>query len=328
MCSSDLYEYPIRANKLRPARETCEKCHSPEKFSDDSLCEIKHYGDDRDNTPTSTYLILHTGGGTQRVGLGRGIHWHIEAEVDYLPLDPQEQQIPYVRVVNSDGSTEEYIEVGSGIDPETIDPSQLKRMDCITCHNRITHLIPAPDDTVDELISRGLVSESIPEIHRRGTEALSTTYDSVELALNAIAGLEGYYQTYYAEFYQANRAIVQAAIEALQEAYQQSVFPHQKEDWASHPNNVGHEDSPGCFRCHNYEMESEDGDGIATECDTCHSILTQVSPEEDPEGDSVTSNYDEGMAVLHPKGDEYVENQAACSDCHNGGYRVYSKNRD
>ena len=31
------YEYPIRVKNMRPARETCEKCHSPEKFSDDSL---------------------------------------------------------------------------------------------------------------------------------------------------------------------------------------------------------------------------------------------------------------------------------------------------
>ena len=29
------YEFPIRAGELRPARDTCEKCHYPEKFSDD-----------------------------------------------------------------------------------------------------------------------------------------------------------------------------------------------------------------------------------------------------------------------------------------------------
>ena len=28
----NLYEYPIRAKALRPARDTCEKCHQPETF--------------------------------------------------------------------------------------------------------------------------------------------------------------------------------------------------------------------------------------------------------------------------------------------------------
>lgn len=50
------YEYPIRAGDLRPARETCELCHFPEKFSDDSLRQIQRYRDDIDNTPYNIYL--------------------------------------------------------------------------------------------------------------------------------------------------------------------------------------------------------------------------------------------------------------------------------
>ena len=48
------YEYPLEAEELRPARETCELCHNPEKFSDDSLREIRHYGNDAANTPQDT----------------------------------------------------------------------------------------------------------------------------------------------------------------------------------------------------------------------------------------------------------------------------------
>ena len=92
------------AHQLRPARETCERCHFPEKFSDDSLREIKQFLPDADNTPTSIYLTFKTGGGTKREGLGRGIHWHIENEVKYLALDREEQEIPYIQVVNDDGS--------------------------------------------------------------------------------------------------------------------------------------------------------------------------------------------------------------------------------
>ena len=66
------YEFPIRAASMRPARETCERCHFPEKFSDDSLREIRHFAEDADNTPTTTYLVMKTGGGSKRLGLGRG----------------------------------------------------------------------------------------------------------------------------------------------------------------------------------------------------------------------------------------------------------------
>lgn len=81
------YEFPIRADELRPARETCELCHFPEKFSDDSLREIRSYQNDQDNTPFSIYLTLKTGGGSKRQGLGKGIHWHIENQISYLPTD-------------------------------------------------------------------------------------------------------------------------------------------------------------------------------------------------------------------------------------------------
>jgi len=75
------YEFPIHADDLRPARETCELCHFPQKFSDDSLREIKRFANDRENTPVSIYLTMKTGGGSKRAGLGRGIHWHIENKV-------------------------------------------------------------------------------------------------------------------------------------------------------------------------------------------------------------------------------------------------------
>src|SRR5574341_122692 len=77
------YKYPIFASNMRPARESCELCHTPEKFSDDSLRIFTHYGDDKDNTPSYTNKKIKTGGGAKREGLGRGIHWHIVNKVLY-----------------------------------------------------------------------------------------------------------------------------------------------------------------------------------------------------------------------------------------------------
>jgi nitrate/TMAO reductase-like tetraheme cytochrome c subunit len=147
------YEFPIRATSMRPARETCERCHFPEKFSDDSLRAIRRFSQDSPNTPTTTYLVMKTGGGSKRLGLGRGIHWHIENPVYYWPGDEHQQAIPYVRVVDDQGQVTEYVDVESGVDVSAIPADELVQMDCITCHNRITHLVLPPGESVDRLMS-------------------------------------------------------------------------------------------------------------------------------------------------------------------------------
>jgi len=274
------YTFPIRASDLRPARETCELCHNPDKFSDDKLREIKHFANDHYNTPQTTYLSMKTGGGSQRQGLGRGIHWHIQNKVTYLPTDPEEQQIPYVKVTNDDGSTTEYVDINSGVNPATVDTSKLKEMDCITCHNRITHLVPTPEDTVDGLISHGLVSAAIPEIRRKAVEVYSQVYDSSEKGVIGIGGLENYYTTYYPDYYAANTQTVKDAISALQTAYGNSVYPEQNSDWSTHPNNIGHKDSPGCFRCHDGKHMNAENQAIRLECNLCHSVPTIAGPND------------------------------------------------
>jgi nitrate/TMAO reductase-like tetraheme cytochrome c subunit len=274
------YEFPIRAEELRPARETCEKCHFPEKFSDDSLREIKHFTPDKANTPTTIYLVMKTGGGSKRQGLGRGIHWHIENRIEYLPLDLEEQNIPYVRVYEDDGSITEYVDVEAGFNPETFDPADLKEMDCITCHNRITHLVKTPEETIDELMERGIIPPDIPDIRRIAVEAYSQVYDTTQAGLNKIAGIASYYQTYYPDLYAAERQRIEAVIAALQNAYRNSVFPEQNSDWTTHPNNVGHRNSPGCFRCHDGKHLNAAAEAIRLECNLCHSIPVVAGPQD------------------------------------------------
>jgi nitrate/TMAO reductase-like tetraheme cytochrome c subunit len=274
------YEFPIRVRQMRPARETCEQCHSPEKFADDSLREIKRFANDVDNTPTSIYLTMKTGGGSKREGLGRGIHWHIENRVFYLPLDSLEQNIPYVRVVEDDGRITEYVDVASSFDPSTVNPGDLQEMDCITCHNRITHLILPPQDSVDELMDRGLIAPSIPEIHVRAVGVLSASYDTTPQALDGIATLRDFYRTTYPEFYASSGEQVEAAVVALQQTYQQSWFPEQKADWTTHANNVGHKITAGCFRCHDGKHLNDKQEAIRLECNLCHSIPVIAGPDD------------------------------------------------
>jgi nitrate/TMAO reductase-like tetraheme cytochrome c subunit len=311
------YEFPITADDLRPARETCEQCHFPEKFSDDSLIEIKRFLNDQSNTPVSIYLTLKTGGGSQREGLGRGIHWHIENQIFYLPGDDKQQEIPYVRVIAADSTIDEYFDTEVYLSSADIDPNQLVEMDCITCHNRITHFILPPDDTVDLLLSRGTISADIPEIRQKAVEVYAKDYASVELALSGIAGLESYYSEHYAEYYGGNEQLIDAAILALQDAYQSSVFPEQKADWNSHPNNAGHKDAPGCFRCHDGKHLNAKQEAIRLECNVCHSIPVVAGPSdfvskiEISRGPEPQSHLNPNWITLHR---DVFDN--SCSNCH------------
>ncbi len=314
------YEFPIVADDMRPARETCELCHNPEKFSDDSLREIKRFGNDANNTPYSTYLTLKTGGGSERAGLGKGIHWHIENSIEYLPTDHSEQTIPYVRVTDDNGEITEYVELGSNLDPAAIDPAQLKEMDCITCHNRITHLVNPPENVVDKLMATGIIATDIPEIRSKAVEVYSQRYSTVELGVNGIAGLENYYQTYHPDYYTANKDKIDSAITALQEAYRNSVYPEQKSDWTTHPNNVGHKDSPGCFRCHDGKHINASGETIRLECNLCHSIPVVAGPN-DFVADIEISRGPEPESHRNPNW-IHLHNQVfdgTCANCHTIG---------
>ena len=274
------YEYPIRVKSMRPARETCEKCHSPEKFSDDSLRVISHFREDAKNTPYDLYLVLKTGGGAKREGLGRGIHWHIVNKVYYYPSDREEQTIPFVRVVDEAGASVDYIDVESGFDPAAADLGNLEEMDCITCHNRITHRIYTPEESLDRAISLGQISREIPSIREKGVEVLRADYATQAVAMDAIAQLTTYYEKEHPAYYKANLGSISDSIERIQEIYADSVFPDQKVDWDSHPSNVGHIDSPGCFRCHDGKHLNAEKQAIRLECNLCHSIPVLAGTED------------------------------------------------
>jgi NapC/NirT cytochrome c family, N-terminal region/Planctomycete cytochrome C len=311
------YTYPIFANRQRPARETCEKCHQPEAFSGNKLLTINHFLTDENNTPLNTYLIMKTGGGAKVQGLGHGIHWHIINKVEYYTTDDLSQTIPFVRVYNDDGTTTDYVDTESNIDPAKIDPSQLKTVDCITCHNRVTHDFAFPSDSVDSAMSRGLISPKIPEIRNKAVEALTVSYASQEVAMSGIAGLENYYTQYYKDFYANNAALIKSAITELQAIYNQTVFIDQEVDWTTHPDNLGHINSAGCFRCHDGKHMNSQNQAIRLECNVCHSIPV-VSTSQDFVTDIEISSGPEPSSHLNPNWISLHHNALddTCGNCH------------
>ncbi len=314
------YEYPIKVKSMRPARETCELCHFPEKFSDDSLREYVHYRNDLENSSYKIYLLLKTGGGSGRLGLGQGIHWHIENPVYYLPLDKEEQQIPYVRVVNDDGSITEYVDIESDLDPTGIVEEDLAEMDCITCHNRITHLVSYPEETIDKLIGRGLISPEIPEIRKVALETYYQEYTSVATALAAFDLLDYYYREKFPAYYENNQDKINLAISELKSSYQNTVFPDQKASWDSHKDNIGHENSPGCLRCHDGQHLNPEKQAIRLECNLCHAIpvvaeagdfMTQIEISSGPEPEN---HLDSNWISYH-----HLVFDTSCNSCHTTG---------
>ncbi len=291
------YEYPIYVSTMRPARETCELCHYPQKFSDDSLRMINRYRDDEQNTPYDVYLLMHTGGGSHREGLGRGIHWHVENVIEYIATDELEQDIPWIRVTTVEGEMIEYVAEDSTIDTANLDQYDIKVMDCITCHNRISHLLDQPRNMVDAALFRGDISTDVPFIRQRAIDLLvasalpheeASAADAPEVIAAegptpeqvraSFASLETYYRDNYPAFYADNSALVADAVAVLERIYADNAYPQQLLDWNTHPDNIGHRDWPGCFRCHDGRHFSADGEAVRLECNLCHSIPQVVHP--------------------------------------------------
>lgn len=267
------YEFPLHAKGLQPARESCEKCHWPEKFSWDKVVQPKEFAADENNSPVTTTLLMKTGGGTERQGLGRGIHWHIENPIDFVYTDDLLQEIPWIRVTNKDGTEAIYTDIEKPLTPEQIAQLPMRRMDCIDCHNRVSHNFYSPEGAMDTYLQNRQIDPTIPEIKQKGVELLTPLYDSPATAQSTIATLEQFYKQSYPDYYAQNTALVQNAIQQLQTLYPTLHHPEQGLDWTTHPDNIGHKDWPGCFRCHDGKHFTQDrAQAVRLECNICHSI--------------------------------------------------------
>ncbi|HET9262107.1 MAG TPA: NapC/NirT family cytochrome c [Vicinamibacterales bacterium] len=257
---------------LRPARDTCEQCHWPEKFHGDIVNVRREYANDEAVTETPTTMRVHVGGASATTGLAQGIHWHTSAAnvIDYIATDDRRQVISYVRLETADGQVREYYD--PGVTPEQLQKGERRRMDCVDCHNRPSHPFSAsPERAVDAAIAVGEIPRTLPYIRREAVEALKVGYPSRQVAEEEIAArLSGFYASNGNG--NAGKADLDRAIAATRRLYSRNVFPNMKVTWATHPNNAGHMDSPGCFRCHDDTKKTSDGRTISQDCSLCHDM--------------------------------------------------------
>jgi hypothetical protein len=270
------YPRPIvaSASQLVAATETCEQCHWPEQVHGDRIRRVAEYADDEKNTETVTTLRVHVGGGNSRQGTATGIHWHmnIANEIEYIATDKERQVIPYVRMRDRSGAVREYF--APGVTPDQLAKSERRRMDCMDCHNRPSHAIAAtPERAVNAMMASGEIPPTLPFVHREAVKALKATHASADAGAAEISStLRDFYRKEQPQGTVARTSDIDRAVASVQEIYRRNVFPEMNVGFGTYPNNIGHVDFPGCFRCHDDNHVTNDGKKIGQDCDTCHSI--------------------------------------------------------
>jgi len=316
---------PTPIHNRRPSRDMCESCHWKDRLIDYKVLSREYYHADKASTPAEVKFMVKIGGGGKDGELiqGAGIHYHMltEQKVEYIARDHARQDIPYVRVTHPDGEVTEFNNTDHPLTEEERLTLEVHQIECVDCHSRPAHQFPAPVNSVNRAIASGKLSRELPYIKLQGVTLLTADYATQDEAVEGIAtGLRDYYAEEAPEVLTEKATQLEQGITTLQEIYRRSIFPEMKADWAAHPNNIGHRDSPGCFRCHNEEMQTDDGEAIFTDCTKCHLILAQAQGGQVVEAQS---NFMEGQAFVHPDDDEPLTDYTLCSDCHNGGIGVY-----
>jgi nitrate/TMAO reductase-like tetraheme cytochrome c subunit len=303
---SDDFHRPIKTpiKNLRPAQETCEQCHWPQKFIGNLDRNYAHFLADETNTPFTVRLLLKVGGADPAHGPTGGIHWHmnVDNKVEYITTDEQRQVIPWVRTTSRDGKVTEYR------DPKFKDDCAkhvIRTMDCMDCHNRPAHDYRSPNDAVDLAMSLNKIDPALPWAKSNAVASLIQTYSTEDEALQKISlTLRSKYPSY---------PKVDSLVSEVQNIYSHNFFPEMKADWRAYPNNIGHKNWAGCFRCHDGLHQSEDGKKKieGTDCNACHVIVAQGS------GAELLKLSSKGHDFFHLDGEMH---DFSCNNCHNGAF--------
>ena len=319
------YPKPILTpiHNLRPARETCEECHWPDKFIGQKDSLYTYYLSDEENTPFKLRMTLKIGGQRSHYNKsGTGIHYHMQtnSKVEYIATDYRRQKIAWVRSTKPDGTIVIYNDSDEPLKAEEVKQENIRQMDCMDCHNRPAHKYPTPMDTVNLAIDDGTIPKEVPAIKLQAVTVMDHEYTNSEEAKKSIrSSLEKYYKKEFSEFIEEQPELLEKAILGTQKIYARTIFPEMKAKWSAYPDNIGHKDWPGCFRCHNDVLESEeDEQNIDTTCNICHSILAQGE-----DVDKINASFNTGLDFMHPWDDEPMSEYTHCADCHTGGKEVY-----
>lgn len=298
----DTYPKPIPApiDHLRPARDTCEGCHWREKAYGMFLRVYRTYLPDESNSQHLRALAFRVGTGGSELEEAGGVHWHTAARVWYQTVDKERQEMATVRVETDSGVevwTNPDVKPGTALQPERL-------MDCIDCHNRAAHKIPAPDELVDQALTAGVLDVELPYLKREALRLLGQ--DGSQPAAAELVSrwnsdgwfeqLSKFYEEYYPSIAESHAESIQTAIEQLKSISEEVAYPDMLTTWLTYSDNRGHPGlegvNRGCFRCHTTLIKADDGERLpggvgGSGCLACHDL-----GEEGPEllgGDTINT---------------------------------------
>jgi hypothetical protein len=236
---------------------------------------VPKYGEDEANTLTKTVLLMRIGGGNGGIGI-HGTHLGPGVVIRYAHTDESRQTIPWIEYTGP-GRKTVYTAADTKPDPGGL---PVREMDCMDCHNRPSHTFELPERAMDHALSNGAISANLPFAKKKGVEILKAEYGSHEEAARRIpAEFEKFYRESYPEIASGRAAEVKKSSRALFDIYSRNVFPAMNVKWGAYPNNIGHTDFPGCFRCHDSAHNSTDNRSISQDCNSCHNLLAMDEPE-------------------------------------------------
>lgn len=275
---------PTPIKHLRPARETCEKCHWTEKFHGSRLLVRHTYGDDAKNTRKTNVVRLNVGGRDKKSGRYRGIHWHVapDVKITYEVLDAKRKLIG--KVVMKSATRQ-----ATFMPPKKLSGKkalEVRVMDCVDCHNRPTHIYdPLPGVAVDQAISYAKIDSTLPFVRKQAVALLKQQLtDPQKAAAQFSSKLAGYYRKNYPEVAIKKAKQIEQAGAELGAIYKRNIYPRLKITWNTYPNHIGHrQTTEGCFRCHDDERTAvKDKDKtISQDCDLCHEVLAEEEEKPD-----------------------------------------------
>jgi nitrate/TMAO reductase-like tetraheme cytochrome c subunit len=306
---------PVPIKNLRPARETCERCHWPQKVYGKQQRLKIHYLPDESNTRWDIEMLLNTGPGNQALGFKTGIHWHVDKDVrvEYFPTDPTREKIGRVTLTNlKTGEKTVFDSSESKAGGAAVGKLPSRVMDCIDCHNSPSHNYKGPLDFINEAVAEGTIDPALPFIKYASVEACLKSYPTTAAAREGIAAsIKEYYAKKHPEIAKARAADIERAAAGTVRAFLGNTFPEMKVTWAAYPDHIGHFSSLGCFRCHDGEHRSASGQTIRNDCNLCHLIIGQG-----PAGKMEFGPGNSSLSFKHPVDVGGAEEGTACSDCH------------
>ena len=262
-------ESGLASNRLVRSSETCENCHTRGRDIGNPVRILTRFTSDEANTRTKTVLTMM---GVHTAHLGGGVKFR------YAASDAARQVIPWVEMTDGKGKTTTY---QSPQTPALTAAALAKlprfEMQCVDCHNRPAHSFELPDHAVDDALAHGRLSTYLPYLKKESIQLLTGSKDA-SLIPNQL--LQFYASGYPAVLASRHSEITGAGAE-LQAIFNRNVFPDLKITWGTYPNNLGHMDSVGCFRCHDGDHVAANKQAIANDCTTCHQspAVDEPSPE-------------------------------------------------